>query len=59
MLADTKSAVPLEMHLIEEVGPPLDNFINLVKCELFSRKDMSSTFPEVIGCSYVPHSGSS
>ena len=53
VLAGTKSAVPREMHLIVEVGPPLGNFIYLVKYELFSPKDMSSTFLEVIGCSHA------
>ena len=40
------------MHLIEELGPI---FINLAKCELFSRNELSSTFPVMIKSSQVPH----
>ena len=45
VLAGTKSAVLRAMHLIEELGPPFGIFINLAKCELFSRNELSSTFP--------------
>ena len=53
--ASTKSAVRRAMHPIEELGPPLGIFIKLAKCELFSRNNMSSTFPVVIKSSHVPH----
>eukprot|EP00731_Ephydatia_muelleri_P030964 Em0022g478a len=43
------------MHLIEELGPPFGIFINLAKCELFSRNELSSTFPVMIKSSQVPH----
>ena len=36
-LAGTKPVVRQAMHLIEELGPPLGIFLNLAKCELFSR----------------------
>ena len=52
MLAGTKSAVLRAMHLIDELGPPFGILINLAKCELFSRNELSSTFPV---SSQVPH----
>ena len=55
VLAGTKSAVFRAMRLIEELGPPLDIFINLAKYELFSRNELSSIFPVVIKSSQVPH----
>ena len=55
VLAGTKSAVLRAMHLIEELGPPFGIFINLAKCELFSRNELSSTFPVMIKSSQVPH----
>ena len=55
VLAGTKSAVLRAMHLIEELGPPFGILINLTKCELFSRNELSSTFPVMIKSSQVPH----
>ena len=55
VLAGTKSAVLRAMHLIEELGPPFGIFINLAKCELCSRNELSSTFPVMIKSSQVPH----
>ena len=45
----------VDRHLIEELGPPFGIFINLAKCELFSRNELSSTFPVMIKSSQVPH----
>ena len=55
VLAGPKSAVLRAMHLIEELGPPFGIFINLAKCELYSRNELSSTFPVMIKSSQVPH----
>ena len=55
VLAGTKSAVLRAMHLIEELGPTFGIFINLAKCELFSRNELSNTFPVMIKSSQVPH----
>ena len=55
VLAGTKSAVLGAMHLIEELGPPFGIFINLAKCELYSRNELNSTFPVMIKSSQVPH----
>ena len=54
-IAGTEFAVLRAMHLIEELGPALGIFINLPKCEFFSRIEMSSTFPVLIKISWVPH----
>ena len=55
VLAGPKSAVLRAMHLIEELGPPFGIFINFAKCELYSRNELSSTFPVMIKSSQVPH----
>ena len=55
VLAGPKSAVLRAMHLIEELGPSFGIFINLAKCELYSRNELSSTFPVMIKSSQVPH----
>ena len=57
VLAGTKSAVLRAMHLIEELGPPFGIFINLAKCELFSRNELSSTFPVVLRYPILRYSG--
>ena len=57
VLAGTKSAVLRAMHLIEELGPPFGIFINLAKCELFSRNELSSTFPVVLRYPVLRYSG--
>lgn len=47
VLAGTRSAVIQALHLIEKFGP-LGIFINLAKCELFSRIDVSRMIPAVV-----------
>ena len=41
------------MHLIQELGPPFGIFINLAKRELYSRNELSSTFPVMIKSSLL------
>ena len=55
VLAGPKSAVLRAMHLIEELGPPFGIFINLAKCELYNRNELSSTFLVMIKSSQVSH----
>ncbi|KAL5457665.1 hypothetical protein EMCRGX_G034949 [Ephydatia muelleri] len=54
VLAGPRQAVLRALSIIEDLGPPLGIFINLSKCELFSRSDISM-FPPVMKASHVPH----
>ena len=54
MLAGPRQAVLRALSIIEDFGPPLGIFINLSKCQLFSRSDIS-WFPPVMKASHVPH----
>eukprot|EP00731_Ephydatia_muelleri_P033983 Em0044g3a len=54
VLAGPRQAVLRALSIIEDLGPPLGIFINLSKCQLFSRSDISM-FPPVMKASHVPH----
>ena len=54
VLAGPRQAVLRTLSIIEDLGPPMGIFINLSKCELFSRSDISM-FPPVMKASHVPH----
>ena len=54
VLAGPRQAVLRALSIIEDLGPPMGIFINLSKCELFSRSDISM-FPPVMKASHVPH----
>eukprot|EP00731_Ephydatia_muelleri_P033046 Em0025g2a len=53
-LAGNRPAVLRAMHIIEEMGPALDLYINFTKCELFSSKGNAS-FPPAVKCSLLPN----
>ena len=54
MLAGPRQAVLRALSIVEDLGPPLGIFLNLSKCELFSRSDIFM-FPPVMKASHVPH----
>ena len=53
-LAGNRPAVLRAMHIIEEMGPALDLYSNVSKCELFSSKGNTS-FPPAVKYSLLPN----
>ena len=54
VLAGKRSAVLRALSLIKELGPSLGLLVNIGKCELFCKSDVSM-FPEALKVSTVPH----
>ena len=54
VLAGKKTSVLWAVSILEEFGPSLGIFINLSKCEVFSRNDPHS-FPAAMKTSHLPH----
>ena len=54
VLAGKKASVLWAVSILEEFGPSLGIFINLSKCEVFSRNDLHS-FPAAMKSSHLPH----
>ena len=53
-LAGKKSAILRALSLLDSIGPSLGIFINMSKCELFCKGDISE-FPPFMKFSHVPH----
>ena len=54
VLAGKKASVLRAVSILEEFGTSLGIFINLSKCEVFSRNDLHS-FPAAMKTSHLPH----
>ena len=54
VLAGKKASVLWAVSILEEFGPSLGIFINLSKCDLFSRNDLNS-FPAAMKTAHLPH----